>query len=56
MDTPYQISMHSGKWFMRRRFFKIPQISPTLVQTGPQKMLPTKFGRNQLSGLGEEVI
>jgi len=27
-DTPCQISMHSGQWFMRRRFLKIYQKFP----------------------------
>jgi len=57
---------------MRRKFFKIHQILPLLAPYGAPigasplifanlnphspKMLPTKFGINQFSGFGEEVI
>jgi len=57
---------------MRRRFFKIHQILPLFapycapIRASPlifadlnshsPKMLPTKFGWNQFSGFGEEVV
>jgi len=59
-DAPCQISMHSGQWFMRRRFLKIYQNCPyfapywTTKEASPfiwthlnphhPSMCPTKFG------------
>jgi len=71
-DTGCQISEYLDCQFMRRRFFKIHQILPlfapcwapigasplifTKLNPHSPKLLPTKFGSNQFSGFGEEVV
>jgi len=61
-----------GFQFMRRRFFKIHQILPLFapywapiganrlgfhkLESPFPKILPTKFGLNQFSDFGEEVV
>jgi len=71
-DAVCQISEYSDCQFMRRRFFKVHQILPLFALYGAPigasplifanlnhhspKILPNKFGSNQFSGFGEEVV
>jgi len=71
-DAVCQISEYLDCQFMRRRSSKIHQILPLsapywapigaspliFLNLNPHspKMLPTKFGSNQFSGFGEEVV
>jgi len=67
-DVVRQISEYLDCQFMRRRSSKIHQILPLFAPIGASlfifgnlnphspKMLPTKFGWNNFSGLGEEVV
>jgi len=62
-DAVCQISQYLDCQFMRRRFLKIHQILPpfapywaTNLNPHSPKILPTKFGINQFSGFGEEIV
>jgi len=66
-DAVCQISEYLDCQFMRRRFFKIHQIlslfatywAPIVaspLNPHSPKILLTKFGSNQFSGFGEEVV